>query len=70
MDSDATTQVGSYRGSSGVITDEEELARRRSEMYRRGSNMSEASFLTDVEMAQDEVGGYDYLNHTSDIHQY
>jgi cation-transporting P-type ATPase 13A2 len=30
-------------------------ARRRSGLYRRGSNMSEASFITDVEMAQDEV---------------
>ncbi|KAF1985978.1 hypothetical protein K402DRAFT_454662 [Aulographum hederae CBS 113979] len=28
---------------------------RRSSLYRRGSNMSEASFITDVEMAQDEV---------------
>lgn len=35
--------------------DEEEFLRRRSDMYRRGSNMSEASFLGDVEMAQDEM---------------
>ncbi|KAK5257439.1 hypothetical protein LTR16_000659 [Cryomyces antarcticus] len=28
---------------------------RRSELYRRESNMSEASFMTDVEMAQDEM---------------
>ncbi|KAK3059255.1 hypothetical protein LTS18_011285, partial [Coniosporium uncinatum] len=28
---------------------------RRGSLYRRGSNMSEASFITDVEMAQDEV---------------
>ena len=60
MDSDSTAQVGSgnasyHRGSSGAIMDEEEFQRRRSDMYRRGSNMSEASFMTDVEMAQDEM---------------
>ena len=54
MDSGSTTQVGSIRGSAAMM-DEEDLERRRSEMYRRGSNMSEASFFTDVEMAQDEM---------------
>lgn len=29
--------------------------RRRSAMYRRGSNMSEASFITEVEMATDDI---------------
>ncbi|KAJ9662965.1 hypothetical protein H2201_005842 [Coniosporium apollinis] len=43
------------RRNSYVRTSTESLGRRRSAMYRRGSNMSEASFITDVEMAHDEV---------------
>jgi cation-transporting P-type ATPase 13A2 len=45
----------SASNSRNASMDEEEFMRRRSDMYRRGSNMSEASFLTDVEMAQEEM---------------
>jgi cation-transporting ATPase 13A3/4/5 len=42
MDDDTTSRASESR-------------RRTSGLYRRGSNMSDASFMTDVEMAQDEV---------------
>ncbi|KAK5166268.1 uncharacterized protein LTR77_008529 [Saxophila tyrrhenica] len=45
----------SAANSRDASMDEEEFLRRRSDMYRRGSNMSEASFLADVDMAQDEM---------------
>ena len=49
--SGSVTPAGSYRAS----LDEQEWQRRRSHLYRRGSNLSEASFVTEVEMAQDEM---------------
>jgi cation-transporting P-type ATPase 13A2 len=51
MLSDSSTQVGSRQSSM----DGDEWQRRRSAMYRRESNMSEASFIADVDMAQEEV---------------
>ena len=44
MESQSTTQAGSYRDPADIMDEdiEEELRlRRRSDMYRRGSNMSE-----------------------------
>ncbi|KAK3068570.1 hypothetical protein LTR53_013753 [Teratosphaeriaceae sp. CCFEE 6253] len=58
MYSGSSTQVGSRppsQGRNSSIDDEGWAARRRSAMYRRESNMSEVSFMTEVEMAQDEV---------------
>lgn len=60
---DASIEAGESRRSSFMgngTTDRRRTSgttdrRRTSGLYRRGSNMSEASFVTDVEMAQDEV---------------
>nr|POE65066.1 putative cation-transporting atpase [Quercus suber] len=49
VDSDSTTQVDSMDAA------DEYQSRRSSAMYRRSSTMSDASFLHDVEMAQDEM---------------
>ncbi|KAF2005497.1 hypothetical protein P154DRAFT_616294 [Amniculicola lignicola CBS 123094] len=46
---------GVSHGSRNTANGSPERHRRTSAMYRRGSNMSQASFMTDVEMAQDEV---------------
>lgn len=57
MDSGATTAVGSHRSSRAIMDDDEDEGSRRrsSAMYRRSSNMSTASFMSDVEMATDEM---------------
>lgn len=52
MDSEPRS-YGSRRPSAMI--DDEGWQRRRSAMYRRESNLSEASIFNDVEMAQDEV---------------
>ncbi|KAF2181795.1 hypothetical protein K469DRAFT_752656 [Zopfia rhizophila CBS 207.26] len=55
MDADTSSVTGeSHRGS--YMCNGSPEGRWTSRLYRRGSNMSEASFMTDVEMAQDEVG--------------
>jgi cation-transporting ATPase 13A3/4/5 len=43
------------RRRESLAIDNEEYERRRSDFYRRGSNISEASFMTDVEMATEEM---------------
>lgn len=56
MDSGSTTQVDSSSASPSRMDDDEIERRRSSAMYhRRSSTMSEANFLEDVEMAQDEI---------------
>lgn len=51
---DSSIRAGDSRRSS-FMGNGAASRRRTSGLYRRGSNMSEASFMTDVEMAQDEV---------------
>ncbi|KAF2171020.1 hypothetical protein M409DRAFT_18993 [Zasmidium cellare ATCC 36951] len=55
MDSGSTTQIGSNSPPSPMDDDDVPERRSSSAFYRRQSNMSEASFLEDVEMAQDEI---------------
>ncbi|KAI7564574.1 hypothetical protein KC346_g21488, partial [Hortaea werneckii] len=53
--SNSTPQLGGGGGGASRNTsiDGDEWQRRRSAMYRRESNLSEASFIQDVDMAQD-----------------
>ncbi|KAF2811181.1 P-type ATPase-like protein [Mytilinidion resinicola] len=55
MDDDDESRMADSRRSSFAANGTASHRRRTSGLYRRGSNMSDASFMTDVEMAHEEV---------------